>query len=84
MSPTIPEFKPVTSIDVTAISDNEHIIFALSEIELSACEVAVIVTVPAAITVTKPVELTVAIDVLELDHITTLLVALEGRTEAIS
>ena len=75
---------PLTVTDVTFISDNEHWIVMLSDLVLSACEVAVIITVPAEITVTKPVELTVAIDVLELDHITALLVALEGRTEAIS
>ena len=84
MSPTVPEFKPVTSIEVTAISDNEHIIFALSDLVLSACEVAVIITVPAVIAVTKPLLSTVATDVLELNHVTALFVALEGNIEAVS
>ena len=56
----------------------------LSDLVLSACDVAVIVTVPAEITVTNPLLLTVAIDVLELLHVTTLLVALEGNMEAVS
>ena len=75
---------PLTVTDVTFISDNEHWIVMLPDLVLSACDVAVIVTVPAEITVTNPLLLTVAIDVLELLHVTTLLVALEGNMEAVS
>ena len=56
----------------------------LSDLVLSACEVAVIITVPAVIVVTKPLLSTVATDVLELDHVTALFVALEGNIEAVS
>ena len=75
---------PLIVTDVTFISDNEHWIVMLPNLVLSACDVAVIITVPSEITVTNPLLLTVAIDVLELLHVTALLVALEGNMEAVS
>ena len=60
------------------------VIVILPDLVLSACEVAIIVTVPSAIAVTKPLLSTVATDVLELLQVTVLLVALEGNTEAVS
>lgn len=84
VSPTSAVFDPLIVTDVTAMFDNEHVTVTLSYFVLSAWDVAVIVTVPSETTVTKPLEDTVATDVFELDHVTALLVALEGRTEAIS
>jgi len=67
---------PVTATALTVIAD--------VAVLLPSLVVTVIVALPAATAVTKPVELTVATDVLLDDHVTAVLVALLGAIVAVS
>src|SRR5687767_5578428 len=78
--------EPISAVTQGAGNDVGVVVTVIADVAVlpPSCVVTVIVALPAATPVTRPLLLTVATEELLVDHVTVLFVALEGDTVAVN